>query len=120
VQLVGVFEGLRRGVGFHLADDDVLTDERKEQQLDVEALAVAMFPGRADFLPKASVGVRSLGDRVEFVRRLVSGSGRLGEPDANFVRWPGRHRQAAVRLADWLKHSPRDLLCTDRPAGEWR
>ena len=53
VQLVGC-----RGVGFHLADHDVLTDERKEQQLDVEAVAVAMFPSRADFLPKALVGVR--------------------------------------------------------------
>jgi hypothetical protein len=47
VQLVGC-----RGVGFHLVDHDLLTDERKEQQLDVEAVAVAMFPSRADFLPK--------------------------------------------------------------------
>jgi hypothetical protein len=30
VQLVGVFGGLCRGVGFHFADRDVLTDEQKE------------------------------------------------------------------------------------------
>ena len=47
MQLVGC-----RGVGFHLADHDVLTDERKEQQLDVEAVAVAMFPSRADSCQK--------------------------------------------------------------------
>ena len=75
VRLICVFGGLCRGVGFHLADYDVLTGEWKEQQLDVEAVAVAMFPGRADFLPKAPVGVRLLGDRVKFVRRLVVGSG---------------------------------------------
>jgi hypothetical protein len=34
VQLVDVFGGLCRGVGFHPADYNV-TDERKEQQLDV-------------------------------------------------------------------------------------
>jgi hypothetical protein len=34
-----------------------------------------------------------------------------GEPGADIVRLPDGHRQAAVigRLADWLKHSPRDL-----------
>src|SRR5215469_8447332 len=58
MQFVGVFGGLCRGVGFHLADHDVLTDERKEQQLDVEAVAVAMFPSCADVLPQALVGVR--------------------------------------------------------------
>src|SRR5215469_17884892 len=57
MQLVGVFGGLCRGVGFHLADHDVLADERKEQQLDVEAVAVAMFPSCADVLPQALVGV---------------------------------------------------------------
>src|SRR5215469_16427857 len=62
--------------------------------------------------PRALEGIR--GRLAKLGRHERDESIEPGEPNANIVRCPDGHREAAVigRFADWLEHFRRDLIST--------